>query len=268
MNTEKKVWKYELNIKGQTKIQTNINHYHIKIGNELIHERSFPKTKEHVFKLKEVSYELMDYEDPVAKQIVEMTNMLCVIYEDLHFVVDKYGRLKKLLNVEEVREKWEKVKAKLVKEHPLMSFDVIRAKEFELSNLDMELRNLSFIHFIHTYFFMFGRTETDGYFDIEEMDRFGNGVVIPVGVVYSHRATEEGKMLSKFRGDCRKKQDATLRLRKAVKDDKAHLFYKMEGESIYDDAGMLAEAELTIEEQIGENYFTHNYVTLKEYADA
>jgi len=263
MQLEKKVWNFELDLKGKAMIHNQNNEYHIKIENELRFEKYIPRTKESIFTLKELNYELVNYIDPISKQIVEMTNMICVIYENLTFVVDKFGKLKKILNKDEIKEKWEVVKEKLTKEHPLMSFDIIRAKEFELENMELEMRNLQYIHFLHTYFFMHGRhIEKDGYFEVEEMDRFGNGVVIPLGIVYNNKEIEEGKLKSKFRSRIMKGRKSQEMLRSLINDEKAELIYKIEGDSIYKDE-MLEEAEISIMEKLGANYFTHNYIKLK-----
>ena len=62
------------------------------------------------FRLRELSNKLVKYDDATVAQIIEATNEISAIYDELDFWVSDHGILRKINNREQVYSKWEKVR--------------------------------------------------------------------------------------------------------------------------------------------------------------
>ena len=260
---------YTLSVEGTTHVHSVKSDFKTRSKNELIFKGQ-ADNGDRRYILKELHYELRDYEDPVLAQIAELTNKVCSIYEELDFSVSKFGELIKIHNRKEIKGKWEKIKEWLTNTHPIESYEVIRAKEFEMSNEKMEIHNVKYIHFMQQYFFMLGRAlqpGQNGTFRKDEMDRFGAGIAIPVHISYNSEQNEDGSYIKRFTGMMIKSNEAIERLRKFTKNDFMTPSYKMSGEYTYDKERILTDSNFTITEELGEHYYTHSYLNIKRNED-
>lgn len=261
---KEKNYKYVTEITGTTKVQTIKSDYTIKVKNEIIYKGVDESNNLHRFLVKETQYELSQYEDPIMAQIAEMTNKICSIYNELDIGVDGTGTLKKMYNKNDIRKKWQLIKEWLTNAHPLESYDIIRAKELELSNDDLELKNVGFIHFLQQYFFIYGRKANElstSYIRKDEMDRFGGGVVIPITLGLTQKI-EVNKTIKRFEGKMTRDENVIGRLRNFAKDKFMHPEYSMKGKYTYED-NLLIESDFTITEELGEHYYSHSFLHLK-----
>ena len=259
-----KNYKYFTEITGSTKVHSIKSDFTIKIKNEIIYKGVDEENNLHRFLVKEIEYDLSKYEDPIMAQIAEMTNKICSIYQELDIGVNGTGTIKKMYNKNDIRKKWQLIKEWLTNKHPLESYDIIRAKELELSNDDLELKNVGFIHFLQQYFYIFGRqanSTSTSYIRKDEMDRFGAGIVIPITLGFTQK-NEDGKLVKRFEGKMTREENVIGRLRNFAKDKFMHPEYTMKGKYTYED-NLLAESDFTITEELGEHYYTHTFLHLK-----
>jgi hypothetical protein len=257
---------YKTEIKGHTMAHSMKSDFNITVKNEVIYKGYNNEKDLHRFIIRELEYTLDSYEDPIVMQIIEMTNRVCSIYKELDLGINKHGEIKEFFNLNDVKKKWQLVKEWLTNAHPLESYEVIRAKELELSHVDFELKNLKFIHFLHQYFFIFGRKPEEGntsYIRKNEMDRFGGGIIIPVTLNLSQER-KENLMVRRFEGKMIRDESVVQRLREFSKDKFMHPEYEMKGKYTYDNTeDLLVESDFTITEKLGEYYYTHSYLHLK-----
>jgi hypothetical protein len=116
------------------------------------------------------------YEDPLIVQITEMTNKICSIYNTLEVGINKSGEIAKIYNGDTIREKWKGIKEWLTNAHPIEAYEIIRAKEYELTDEEMEIKSIRFIHFfisvlLHFWKRTYGK-RCKSYVKREDMDRF------------------------------------------------------------------------------------------------
>lgn len=259
---EGKQYFYHTEVIGKARVQDVQSDYKITIKNEVIYKGIFEGL--HRFIVKETSYELDQYENPLVMQITEMTNKICSIYKTLDIGVSSTGTLKKVYNRKEIKEKWADIREWLMNAHPLESYNIIRAKEFELSNEEMEMKNIGFIHFLYQYFFIFGRKGSQAstsYIRRDEMDRFGAGVVIPV-TVGLNETIDKGIITRKVDSKMIRDENVIHRLREFSKNKYMHPEYIIKGQYTYE-GGLLTGSDLTITEELGEHYYNHSYLNLK-----
>lgn len=252
---------YNLTVEGHTKAQTVESDFSIKILNELTFLEHNKNEGLWRFRLKELSYNLDKYNDPVIVQVVEMSNLISGIYQELDFWVNSVGELQKINNRGQIMKRWEKVRETLSYKHPLSSYEVIMAKEREMANKDLELLNIRFIHFIHFYFFQFGRFKPQEHFTVVDMDRFGSGVQFSVAVD-GIRKDEENKIHRHFSGNLNCDFKTIKAMSKAVKEDYADVTYKTRAD--YYSTGMVIEnAHFSFDERIGKSYSMYSNLHLE-----
>ncbi|RKS97406.1 hypothetical protein [Chryseobacterium defluvii] len=258
-----KAFKYNTDIVGTTKVHSIKSDYKINIKNEVTY-KGIEDDGLYRFNIVETLYELADYEDPIMTQIAEMTNRICSIYKEIEIGINAEGVIEKIYNRDEIRKKWQKVKEWLTNSHPLESYEIIRAKEYELSNEEMEIKNIRFIHFLHQYFFIFKQSAENGnvrYIKKNEMDRFGGGIVVPVNINLREQDLEDGTIERTYEGKMVRDNKVIERLRTFTKDKYMHPEYKMTGKYMYDNITLL-ESDFTITEELGEFYYNHSYLRL------
>jgi len=265
-NEEGEKFLYKLTVEGSGKVHLIKSDFKITSLNELHYMEQNSENGWYRFRLKELSYNLDKYEDPVVVQIVEMSNMISEIYQELDFWVNEYGLLVKINNREQIRRKWEKVKEYLTYKHPLSSYEIIRAKENEMADSEAEIRNIRFIHFIHMYFMLFGRFEDQASFEIMDMDRFGSLVPFKVNVNYTRKNDEAGKLHRHLQGQMIHDSKVINALCIAVKDSNADVIYEIRGD-YHNDGLIIEEANFSYNEKIGENYTMYSHLNLKLVPD-
>ena len=265
-NEEGETFLYKLTVEGSGKVHTMKSDFKITSMNELQYLEYDRENEWYRFRLKELSYNLDNYEDPIVVQIVEMSNMISGIYQELDFWVNRYGLLKQINNREQIRQKWEKTKEYLTYKHPLSSYEIIRAKENEMANPEMEMRNIRFIHFIQMYFMLFGRYEEYGQFEAMDMDRFGSLVPFEMNVSYTRSDKGNGKLHRHLQGQMIRNSKVIDALCKAVKDSNANVAYETKGD-YHSDGLIIEEANFSFNEKIGENYTMYSHLNMKLIPD-
>lgn len=251
---------YRLTVEGNTKAQSIESNFGITSMNELTFLEYDPEKGWWRFRLKELSYNVDKYDDPLILQIVEMSNKVSEIYQELDFWVDSFGELKVINNRAQIYGRWEKVREYLSYRHPLTSYEVIMAKEREMANKELELQNIRFIHFIHCYFFQFGRFNLQERFNVIDMDRFGSGVALMVSVNGTRRE-REGKIHRHFKGDVVYDGDVVRIMGKAIKEDYAEVIYQTRSD-YHSDGLIIEEANFSFLENIGKTYSMYSNLHL------
>lgn len=258
-----KEYLYNTDIIGKTKVHSLDSNYKINIKTSVTYKGKDPEEDFHIFEITENEYNLEMYEDPLIVQITEMTNKVCSIYSTLEVGVNRKGEIAKIYNGEMIRDKWKEVKDWLTNAHPIEAYEIIRAKEYELTNEEMEIKSIRYIHFLYQFFYIFGKEPlaegSKSYQKREDMDRFGAGVVIPVNISVNEKLNEQ--QLSEWNVDGMMIRDDKMirRLREFAKDSYMHPDYKVKGKYLYDDR-ILLKSDFTITEQLGEFFYYHCYM--------
>ncbi|MGC5746569.1 hypothetical protein [Chryseobacterium sp. NFX27] len=258
-----KEYQYNTDIIGKTKVHSLDSNYKINIKTSVTYKGKDPDEDYHIFEITETEYNLEMYEDPLIVQITEMTNKVCGIYSTLEVGVNKKGEIAKIYNKDAIRDKWKEVKDWLTNSHPIEAYEIIRAKEYELTNEEMEIKSIKFIHFLYQFFYIFGKEPLNegskSYLKREDMDRFGAGVVIPVSLSVSEKLTEQKFSEWNVEGQMIRDDKMIRRLREFAKDNYMHPDYKIKGKYFYDDR-ILLKSDFTITEQLGEFFYYHCYM--------
>lgn len=261
-NKEGELFLYKLTVEGSATVQSLKSDFGITSLHELQFIEFNKANNWYRFKLKELSYNLDKYEDPIVAQIIEMSNQISEIYQELDFFVDKFGHLKAINNREQIRRKWEKVKEFFTYKHPLSSYEIILAKEKEMANPEKEMNNIRFIHFIHMYFMQFGRFQEQGEFEMIDQDRFGSGVPFRVQVKYDTKNKENNKTHRHLEGLVMYDTRVINALREAVKNPDAALVYKTRAD-YHSEGPIIEEANFSFAQQIGESHSMYSHLNLK-----
>lgn len=258
-----KEYLYNTDIIGKTKVHSLDSNYKINIKTSVTYRGKDADEDYHIFEITENEYNLEMYEDPLIVQIAEMTNKVCSIYSTLEVGVNRKGEIAKIYNGEMIRDKWKEVKDWLTNAHPIEAYEIIRAKEYELTNEEMEIKSIRYIHFLYQFFYIFGKEPlaegSKSYQKREDMDRFGAGVVIPINISVNEKLNEQ--QLSEWNVDGMMIRDDKMirRLREFAKDNYMHPDYKVKGKYLYDDR-ILLKSDFTITEQLGEFFYYHCYM--------
>lgn len=261
-----KAYLYNTDIIGKTKVHSLDSNYKINIKTSVTYKGKDPNEDYHIFEITENEYNLEMYEDPLIVQIAEMTNKVCSIYSTLEVGVNRKGEIAKIYNGEMIRDKWKEVKDWLTNAHPIEAYEIIRAKEYELTNEEMEIKSIRYIHFLYQFFYIFGKEPlaegSKSYQKREDMDRFGAGVVIPVNISVNEKLNEQ--QMSEWNVDGMMIRDDKMirRLREFAKDSYMHPDYKVKGKYLYDDR-ILLKSDFTITDQLGEFFYYHCYMDTK-----
>ncbi len=254
---------YNTDIIGRTKVHSLDSNYKINIKTSVIYKGKDPDEEFHIFEITEKEYHLEMYEDPLIVQITEMTNKVCSIYSTLEVGVNRKGEIAKIYNGDMIRDKWKEVKDWLTNAHPIEAYEIIRAKEYELTNEEMEIRSIRYIHFLYQFFYIFGKEPlaegSKSYQKREDMDRFGAGVVIPVNISVNEKMNEQQISEWNVEGMMIRDDKMIRRLREFAKDSYMHPEYKVKGKYLYDDR-ILLKSDFTITEQLGEFFYYHCYM--------
>lgn len=254
---------YNTDIIGKTKVHSLESNYKINIKNSITYKGKDPNLDHHIFEITETEYNLEMYEDPLIVQVTEMTNKICSIYNTLEVGINKSGEIAKIYNGDTIREKWKGIKEWLTNAHPIEAYEIIRAKEYELTNEEMEIKSIRFIHFLYQFFYIFGKEpmekDVKSYVKREDMDRFGAGVVIPINLLVTEEGTPENYSQWHVEGQMIRDDKMIRRLREFAKDNYMHPEYKVKGKYLYD-GRILLKSDFTITEQLGEFFYYHCFM--------
>lgn len=260
------VFKYKLTVEGNSHVQSVMSNFAITSLHELTYLDHDDETDLYRFSLRELSYKLDKYEDPVVAQIIEMSNMVSEIYKELDFGVDRYGNIHKIYNRSQINKKWGKTKEYLTYKYPLSSYEIIKTKEKELANPNMELNNIGFMHFLQVYFKPFGRFEDYQKFETIHMDQFGSGIPFGLSITIRKEPDKGGKIHRKMEGNMMYDRAVIDMLQKTVKDNEAEVSYTTRAD-YYSDGAIIEEANFSYQEKIGEGYDMYSYLHLELIKD-
>ena len=220
------------------------------------------------FRLRELSNKLVKYDDSTVAQIIEATNEISTIYEELDFWVSDHGILRKINNREQIYSKWEKVREYLTYKYPMSSYEIILAKEKELADETVFMNNIRYIHFMYVYLLQFGKYMCEERFKHRDIDRFGSCVPIWLACDYTtDKGTSfNGRTNRHFAGSMIYDGDAIERIAKNADEKGVSMDYKIRAD-FHNDGEVLNEANLSLSETLGKNYslYTHLHLKLDGY---
>lgn len=262
------VFVYDLTTEGHSKAMTIDSDFKMASRYELTFLEIDPERKWWRFKLHELSNRLIKYDDSTVAQIIEASNEISTIYDELDFWVSDHGILRKINNKEQIYSKWEKVREYLTYKYPMSSYEIILAKEKELSDEEIFLNNIRYIHFMYVYLLQFGKYISEERFKHRDIDRFGSCTPIYLTCDYTtdKGISFNGKTDRHFVGSMIYDSDAVERITKNADMKGASLDYKMHAD-FHSDGEILNEANLSLSETIGKNYslYTHLHLKLDGY---
>src|ERR1700754_3038649 len=122
--------KYQLTVKGNVKMLTMMDSFATLGTYDLLYKgpnATKPELEEYVLEEKEVK--LTEYFDPNTYQLIEYVNRLAKIYDRQHICINSEGAIKGLLNLPEIRTKWDRLKKEMMQVNPIAAFEVIRHKD-------------------------------------------------------------------------------------------------------------------------------------------
>lgn len=258
--------KYKLTVRGNVKMLTMMDSFSTTGTYVLSHfgqNEIKPELQEYMIEEQEVA--LTEYYDPNTFQLIAYVNKLAYIYNRQHICINSSGEIKGLLNLPEIKSKWDQLKKELMQTNPIAAFEVIRHKERELSDPVELIENLQNTHFMHLFSYAYN-AHPDGITYQEskqERDRMGIGFLLPLFKTYASEKTEEGYIV-----------DAEAVLEEKGKIDK-NMISKVTGQKdldikhytkasfTHDQAGQLIAAEMKIFEQINNDYKSDLYLNLE-----
>lgn len=259
--TEKK---YQLIVKGNVKMLSMMDSFATTGIYQLSHKGPNaikPDLQEYVLEEKEVT--LTDYFDPNTYQLIEYVNKLAQIYNRQHICINDSGVIKGLLNMPEIKGKWDRLKKELMQVNPVAAFEIIRHKDRELENPVEVIDNLSNTHFMHVFLYAFG-IEPEGSKKQQYIrDQMGIGLLFPVEQTFTTETTAYGHIVH-----------AEAILNERGKIDKNHIIkitgqeqldikHYTRGSFKYNHEGELTAAEMTVFEQLHEDYKSDLYFKLE-----
>lgn len=258
--------KYLLRVKGNVKMLTVMDSFATRGLYSLTYHgqnETRPELQDYVVEEKEVV--LTDYFDPNTYQMIEYVNKLATIYNRQHIAVNNQGEIKGLLNMPEIRTKWDDLKKELMHINPISAFEVIRHKDRELNDPHQLIENLESAHFTALFLYAFSDLPAgiNGKRERLVRDRMGIGFPVPVIQSFISEPTDYGYQVR-----------AEGLLNEHGKIDKS-LISDVTGENIldikhytrasfkYSYKSDLIGAEMTVFEQLNNDFKTDLYLNLE-----
>lgn len=227
-----------------------------------------PELQEYL--LEEDEVRLTAYFDPNTYQLIEYVNKLAKILNRQHICIDEQGFIKGLLNLAEIKEKWEGLKKELMQVNPIAAFELIKQKDRELSHPVELIDNLSNTHFMHLFLYTYAfskRTESVPMQKRWIRDRMGIGFAVPV--LQNFQFTEEnGRRIVMVETVFNEKEKIDKALLSKVTGQAAiQLKHFTRASFQYDGEGALLAADMHVFEQLNEEYTADLYLDLKSNKD-
>ena len=223
-----------------------------------------PHLQEYILEEKEVM--LTEYFDPNTYQLIEYVNRLARIYSRQHICISSTGAIKGLLNLAEMKGKWDALKKELMQVNPIAAFEIIRHKDRELANPVEVVENLANTHFMQLFLYTFGVKPDDMETTRKQLvrDRMGIGFTLPVIQTLTAGQKEQGYTVHT----------------EAILDDSGRIdkngITKITGQKELDikhftrasfnyrQDGDLASAEMTVFEQLNNDYRSDLFLHLED----
>lgn len=221
-----------------------------------------PELKEYVLEEKEVK--LTDYFDPNTYQLMEYVNRLARIYDRQHICINNEGAIKGLLNLPEIKGKWDGLKKELMQLNPVGAFEIIRNKDRELDNPVEVIGNLSNTHFMQLFLYDYGIPAEAGETKRQQQvrDRMGIGFMLPVVKTFITTKEVQGyHVMSESMLDAGGRIDRSM-ITRVTGEKELDIKHYTRADFTHTDDGVLLSAEMTIFEQLNEDYRSDLYLKL------
>lgn len=257
---------YRLTVKGNVKMLTMIDSF-TTVGTYALSYKglnvSRPELHEYVLEEKEVV--LTDYFDPNTYQLIEYVNRLGRIYSRQHICINDAGEIRGLLNLPEIKRKWESLRRELMEVNPVGAFEIIRHKDRELDTPTEVIDNLTNTHFMLLFLYDAGVRPGDKDSRRQQLvrDRMGIGFSVPVVQTFSAAEDADG-----YRVHAEATLDASGRIDKSLisrvtGQTELDIRHFTRADFQHDAAGGLSSAEMTVFEQLNEDYKSDLYLHLE-----
>lgn len=256
---------YQLQVKGNVKMLTMMDSFSTIGKYTLSHFGQNPiKPELQDYLIEEKEVELTEYYDPNTFQLIEYVNKLAYIYNSQQVCINSDGNIKGLLNLSEIKSKWDKLKKELMQTNPIAAFEIIRHKERELSNPPELLENLENTHFMHLFLYAFNYTADGVEYQKKRSvrDRMGIGFLIPVNQTFSSEVIENGYVINaEATLDDKGKIDKQM-IAKVTGQKDFDIKHYTQASFTYNASGILQNAEMKVFEQINNDYKSDLYLNL------
>lgn len=258
---------YQLLVKGNVRMLSVVDSFATEASYKLVDlglNARKPELREYI--LEELDVRLTAYADPNTYQLIEYVNKLAKMLNRQHICIDVHGAVKGLLNLTEIKEKWELLKKELMLVNPIAAFEIVKQKDRELANPKELLGNLSNAHFLHLFLYCYpvvSGSDDRSFRETCVRDRMGIGFDIPVRQKFDVTTTEQGKairvetLLDEKRGI-----DRAL-LIQVTGQEVLQVKHFMHADFLFNKDNTLSSAQMHVFEQLNEEYTTDLYLDLK-----
>ena len=258
---------YRLTVKGNVKMLTMMDSFATTATYDLNYRGANairPELQEYILEEKEVT--LTEYFDPNTYQLIEYVNKLARIYSRQHICISSAGAIKGLLNLNEIKGKWDALKKELMQVNPIAAFEIIRHKDRELGNPAEVVENLANTHFMQLFLYAFGVKPDDAETTRRLLvrDRMGIGFSLPL--IQTVAADQKGQRYTVH-------TEATLDdsgridkngITKITGQKELDIRHFTRASFDYGQDGDLRSAEMTIFEQLNNDYKADLFLQLED----
>jgi hypothetical protein len=260
-------YKYQLTVRGNVKMMSMMDSF-TTVGNYTLtcYGRHAPKPELQEYVLEEHDVKLTEYYDPNTYQLIEYVNKLAYIYGRQHLCINSGGAIKGLLNLPEIKTKWDKLKRELMQTNPIAAFEIIRNKDRELSNPPELIENLANTHFMHLFLYAFNARPDNVVYEQQrqERDRMGIGFMVPLKQTYTAEKLENGYVINAeaLLDDKGGRIDKSM-LSRVTGQTEFDIKHYTQASFTRDNANNLVAAEMKVFEQLNNDYKSDLYLNLE-----
>ncbi|SFM72050.1 hypothetical protein SAMN05428949_0559 [Chitinophaga sp. YR627] len=260
------ITRFRLTVKGNVKMLTMMDSFATEGRYELSARGANsmrPELQEYVLEEKEVK--LTDYFDPNTYQLIEYVNRLASIYNRQHICINREGAIKGLLNLPEIKTKWEELKKELMQVNPVAAFEVIRHRDREMDQPVAIIDNLSNTHFMQLFLCDYGaQQELPLKRQTATPDRMGIGFMMPVVQTFRKDQQESGYTIhTEALLDNSGRIDKGM-ITRVTGQQELDIKHFTRGSFQHTEDGVLQSAEMTVFEQLNEEYKSDLYLQLEK----
>jgi len=226
------------------------------------HNVTKPELKEYILEEKEVELKSLDAN---TTQLLAYVNKIGRIYSRQHICVNDDGVIKGLLNLTEIKNKWEILKKELMQVNPINAFEIIRHKDRELSNPAELIDNLAHTHFMYLFLYpKSGLPDLSGHKSRRiERDRMGIGFSLPIEQTFTAEKTENGYRIHTEGVLDQKGRIDKVTITKVTGQKELDIKHSTEAIHTYDQTGELLSAEMSVIEQLNSDYKAEIHLNLQ-----
>jgi hypothetical protein len=258
--------KYQLTVRGNVKMLSMMDSF-TTVGTYVLsgYGQHAPKPELQEYVLEEHDVKLTEYYDPNTYQLIEYVNKLAYIYSRQHLCINSGGAIKGLLNLPEIRSKWDKLKKELMQINPIAAFEIIRNKDRELSNPPELIENLSNTHFMHLFLYAFNARPDNVTYEQQrqERDRMGIGFMVPLKQTYTTEKLDSGYVVNTESSlDDKGRIDKNM-LARVTGQTEFDIKHYTQASFTRDNDNNLVTAEMKVFEQLNNDYKSDLYLNLE-----